>query len=612
MQRAAAGAIRGHVDLGANPFALHGVGAGEGAAQGAPRQAAQAGPKVLEIVMRRAEGLPPPPKDTCLTRFEGNLEKMVTGTHGANTLPYSVPKSKKKVYPICSCELKGNPRMRFQTEMAYNQSLTNPVWRTEPFHLEDYSQSDILIFSIKMGEQVIAMKELPFSHYRDGYEWWLSLDVADQKRFPDGWPYAAIQLKIQFIDGVKLSEADPWMTEIDNKPERGACGECKESCSGCMTGCSMWCARRCKVGICCCFDNFRWLCKMCCLSGMLACMELCSVCRMTWTWCTGKNSLRELRRDCAKRFKLPDADADEEEMDTACCCVPLRTAVFLISVISTLNAAQSFFFPQFLMGETTRFCGGYGVASRVVVGGTQITGLFFGPVGALGALELSVSLLNMYNYYQILRLFGMLFMLYTDVPLLADCNLWRMDINAAIQKHGWNPAMYNVAMGNACLQSQIDFAIGTAFHLIMYIYLISLTRRLIWDTEQTPKYLLAMPRELPNGAFVKHSRTQGRAKPPYGALFGVDEADLKPKGKLGVAGFPHMLTGNTKTPLEAEIDKPYEPGPLPPHMMPEQPGGRPPRGIWHPNAMPAPPGMMPGMLPPGMMPGAMPPPGFQY
>jgi len=211
-------------------------------------------------------------------------------------------------------------------------------------------------------------------------------------------------------------------------------------------------------------------------------MECGKLCSMTWDWATGKESLRDLRRDCAKRFKLSDADDEAEAADTACCCVPLRTAVFLISLISAINAIMTFFFPRFLSENDTQYAGGYSVQSRVVVGATQVTGVFFGPIGAFGAFELNVSLLNMYNYYQIVRLAGMFFMFYTDIPLLADCNLWRADINAAIAKHGWNPAMYNVAMGNSCLQAQMDLAFGGIFTMVIYVYLISLTRRLIWDT----------------------------------------------------------------------------------------------------------------------------------
>lgn len=562
-------------------------------------------------MIRKAEGLPAPPKDTYFTRLEGNLEKLMTGTHGSS-LPFAIPKG-RKVLPVATCEIKGNPAARIQTGLPTNGSLTDPVWGREGVggQLANWKEGNVLVFTIKLGEQVVALQEITYDQYKNGYEWWLKLDVADSSRFPHGWPFAAIQVKIKLVQGVTLSPEDPFMSTVEPyKPDKAPW--------------CMWCCRRINVCTLSCCLNTKWMFKLCALVCMASCFESCRLCTVTWHWCSGKQSLRELRRDCAKRLKLRGAEDDDgtEEPDTACCCIPLRSAVFVISLISTLNAAQSFFFPHLLMGTGPRFCGGYAVASKVVVGGAQITGLFFGPVGMFGALELNVNLLNMYNYYQLVRFSGMLFMLYTDIPLLADCNVWRSNINAAIAKHGWNPEMYNVAMTNNCLGAQIDFAVGTMFHLIMYVYLISLTRRLIWDTEQTPRYLLSMPRELPNGAFVKHSRTQGRAKPPYGAIYGIDDDTLMNKGKLGPAGFPHMQDGPTMSP----IDRAYVPGHLPPEMMPAVPGGRPPKGIWHPNAMPPPPGMRPGMVPhPSMMGmGGMPmgqgmgpgmpmgPPGFRY
>lgn len=248
------------------------------------------------------------------------------------------------------------------------------------------------------------------------------------------------------------------------------------------------------------------------------------VCSMTWSWCMGKNSLVDLRHDCAKRFRLPDLDEEEEQMDTACCCVPLRTAVFVVSLFSTFSAVLAF------LGYTEqRFSGGYCLTSATVVGAMQVCGAFFGPVGMMGAFELNVNFLKTYNYFQFCRMAGMVIMFYTDIPLLSDCNTWRTDINEAIKMHGWNPALYNVAMGNGCLQAQSDFLLGGVLSAVIYMYLISLTRRLIWDTEFTPRYLLAMPHECPSGAFTQFSRTQGKSKPPYGALLGYDVTSQKGK-----------------------------------------------------------------------------------
>jgi len=582
-------------------------------AQEAPRPPAEAGPKILEVVIRKAEGLPPPAKDTCITRLEGNMEKWVTGTRGGS-LPFAVPK-RAKILPVCICQIKNQPAARVSTGPATNGSITDPVFGRSPEyargHLNAWKPNDTLVFMIKAGEQVIAMKEMPYSQYKNGYEWWFSLDVADMARYPEGYPYAAVQVKIGLIDGVTLSEADPWMTGIaEHKPDRGCAAKCcspfVECYKNCCYPCCMWYSRRCYVCFRSCGANLSWLIKMCGLCCCLGCMECGNICGMTWSWCIGRNSLYDLRKTCAKRCQLEGSDEEEGDRDTACCCVPLRTAVFLMSALTFIKAAHSFFFPG---AGASRYCGGYAQSSRFVLGATQLTGLFFGPVGVFGSLELSVSLLGMYNYYQFLRLFGQLFMLYTDLPLLADCGLWRTDINAAVKEYGWNPSMYTVAMGNSCLQAQIDFAIGCSIHLIVYIYGISLTRRLIWDTEKTPKYILAMPRDMPNGAFVSHSRTQGKSKPPYGAALGLIDTEVPQNtGKLGPAGMPHMNTGPTKSPL----DRPYVPGHLPPDMMPQQPGGQAPRGTWHPNAMPPTPGMHPGM-PMGMNPGMpMGPPGFQY
>lgn len=258
---------------------------------------------------------------------------------------------------------------------------------------------------------------------------------------------------------------------------------------------------------------------------------------MAWSWMSGKASLKELRNDCARRFRLPAGEDDNEDAETACCCVPLRLAVLLISVISTIVAIFAVMYPG--QGASA----GYDVKSRMVLGLTQLTGLLFGPIGILGAYQLDVNLLNSYNYYQLARLAGMFYSFYNDITLLSDCNLWKSDINGAIAKYGWNPQMYNVAMANSCLETTTNFAFTCVFTVIVYVYLVSLTRKLIWECNSTPKYLLAMPKDTPNGSFIKYNATQGRSIPPYASLLGK-QAPVGPKGILqtnqqgGSAGQP--------------------------------------------------------------------------
>merc|ERR1719181_2001777 len=340
------------------------------------------------------------------------------------------------------------------------------------------------------------------------------------------------------VPGVVLTAEDPFMSEfgaLEGQDDKGCCGMkrllCTEWC--CTNYCCNWClpprlwiARRCRVCFLCTWVNCKWACIMSCLCCWFGCLECCKIWGMLWGWCTGKTTLNELRRDCARRFKLPDTGENDEEQDTACCCVPLRTAVFALSVVTSVNAFCAFFFPAMWATKA-----GYSTPSRVVLGATQITGLFFGPVGCLGAYELNVSLLKSYNLYQFIRLGGLLFMLYNDASLLVDCNIWKTDLQKAIQEYGWNPSMYNVALGNQCLQAQFDFLFMAFWSLVVYTYLISLTRRLIWDTESTPRYLLSLPRDTPNGAFIRHDRTQGKTKPPYGAVLG-ESLPMGPKGIL--------------------------------------------------------------------------------
>merc|ERR1719321_1884082 len=136
----------------------------------------------------------------------------------------------------------------------------------------------------------------------------------------------------------------------------------------------MFCCRRTTVCALCWWINCKWLCTASCLCCCFGCLECCKLGSMLWSWCMGRESLNELRRDCAKRFKLPDADDDAGDIDTACCCVPLRTAVFVISLLSTWNALVAFFFPRMLNADDdVKWAGGYTAASRVVVGATQIT-----------------------------------------------------------------------------------------------------------------------------------------------------------------------------------------------------------------------------------------------
>jgi hypothetical protein len=291
----------------------------------------------------------------------------------------------------------------------------------------------------------------------------------------------------------------------------------------------------------CCLSSF-WGCCVCCIE----CSQLCSMAR---AWCCGRTSLVDLRRTCARRCNLPydPQVADAGENDTGCCCIPLRMAVFMLSMLTFIIGVFDFFAPTAAEGID--------VKSHVVSGVIELFGMPLGLIGMIGAWELDVNMLRMYNYFQMARLGAKLFMMYNDAPLLVDCDIWRTDINAAIKKYGWNKQMYDIAMENVCTSSLVGFVLVNTFLFWIYMYLISLTRKLVWACESTPNYLLAAPKMAPSGAFSVYPRSQGPAKPPYGAMDGTGDFGRRP----GIVGAP---VGVAFKPLQynSSLASPRRPG----------------------------------------------------
>lgn len=534
------------------------------------RPAAQEAHKHLVVTISKAEGLP----------------------RQDNAFGSQRPDPRK--VPVVMCEVYDKPRSRLQSEPASNRNKTDPVWGHAPDYFKQlmptWAMGDTLHFMVKdsaaPGANVLGTATLPYDQYKAGFEKWLPLKV-------EGQPFsnAAIYVKLYVAQDINL-QADPFMQNLGEveKPNHcwccpccpALCAPCALACMSCnlaLKHCCMNCQRT-IMNCCsaCCQCIMHWL-RMC-FCGCWICLEECKVgCGMCWRWCMGDGSLRDMRRICAKRCKLPLDDDDEDTNDVACCCMPLRTAVFLISLWCIVNAAIAIFFPTALSYNVAKFTGGYSVQSRVIVGLTQASGLLFGPLGAFGALDLNCSLLSMYNYYQFTRLAGMCIALYLDAPLIMNCDQWKTDIKGAIKEYGWNPTMYNVAMGNGCVEAQVDFVIFSILNLLTYCYLISLTRRLIWDTEKTPKYLLAMPSDVPSGAFVNFSRTQGKSRMPYGAMSGeatakgvIGKHSLEEQAQLfGLVG-PAVMTEPAVQGAMSRMPGAMPPGTMPPAQMGQQPG----------------------------------------
>jgi len=278
-----------------------------------------------------------------------------------------------------------------------------------------------------------------------------------------------------------------------------------------------------------------------------------------------------------------------EDYKTVCCCVPLRTAVFLNAVSCIISCCLIFLSRSFI-SQKTIFEGGYCIQSRIVNITIQCCGLLWGTMGAIGAVMLKTSYIKYFFYYQVVGLVAWIMMYFTDLPLLWQCELWRTDLPKAMKLYGSNPTMFDIAMKRQCSQERILFGFFSGIALIFYAYLVRCTYQLYAELETQPRFLLHVPKCQPSGAFYTWSLAS-RRHPPHSAV---------------IVGDPEsVFDGRPDTSMHSSVG---HRGPMPRGVMPP---GMVPQGMMPPSMMPPgmpPPGpMLPGMVPPGMIPaGPMP------
>merc|ERR1719240_1252275 len=149
--------------------------------------------------------------------------------------------------------------------------------------------------------------------------------------------------------------------------------------------------------------------------------------------------------------------------------------------------------------------GGYVLQSRVINGFIEFTGCLWGVIGMLGTWKNKSSYVRIYNYYQMVRVASWIFMYFTDIPVLMECELWINDIDKAIQSRGWNPVMYQISLSGNCVRERTLFFIFSTLALFFFIYLTYVNQKLQNMLEDEPKYLLRIPKDLPSGAFYTQS-----------------------------------------------------------------------------------------------------------
>lgn len=288
---------------------------------------------------------------------------------------------------------------------------------------------------------------------------------------------------------------------------------------------------------------------------------------------------------------MPQGYAYSQNMATCCMCIPLRMGVFLNACITISTSLNALFFKGQRWLRLIQ--GGYALESRVILGAIECCGLVWGVMGLLGAWTNRTSYVIIYNRFQAVRIAAWIGMYLVDVPLLWNCELWITDINKALKTEGWNPIMYNVAMGSKCIEERQLFFMISPVCLVVMMYFWYASWRLQKLQEYEPRYLLRIPKDVPSGSFY----AQGLG----------ERAQLVPfREETPWWNFPRPFAAGPGVPGGALAPGPPPPGPrgLPPGVGPygaPPPGAYPAPGL-PPGAYPA-----PGPLPPGAYPAPGPP-----
>lgn len=200
------------------------------------------------------------------------------------------------------------------------------------------------------------------------------------------------------------------------------------------------------------------------------------------------------------------ADASSRVLgETMFYCMPLRLGVFVVAIFQLIvsvlwcvdKAGWEYTFRHMM--------GGYALASRLVVGVIEVSGIVTAVLGIMGCWFVKPSYIYTYMYWQYLRCAGLLVIYLVDVPLLANCEGWVNSIDQMQKEHGWNAVMYDLAIGGYCNSERTLYFLLTAITFALCWYAASCSRRYAAVMDQAPRHLLRVPKDLPSGAYYASS-----------------------------------------------------------------------------------------------------------
>jgi len=170
-----------------------------------------------------------------------------------------------------------------------------------------------------------------------------------------------------------------------------------------------------------------------------------------------------------------------------------------------LGSLFMIFFKRYAEDSMRMFGGGYVLFSRVVIRFIEVTGVFWGVMGVLGAWNMKEGYLEVYNMYQMVRCLAWIGMYVTDLPILMDCEMWLVDLNGAMKKYGWNPIVYKIALAGNCATERTCFIFFSSLGLIFFVYLTWVNQRLQNIISQENKYLIRLRATETSPAFFQNS-----------------------------------------------------------------------------------------------------------
>lgn len=190
---------------------------------------------------------------------------------------------------------------------------------------------------------------------------------------------------------------------------------------------------------------------------------------------------------------------------TCLACIPLRLGVLLSGVFTIALSILAIWMKEERAVLARMMFGGYTLLSTKLGQICDYMGVFWGIWAIVGAWQLKESYLQVYNYYNFFRVACWVYVIYADYPLIYNCEEWALDLDNAVKRNGWNPAMYKVGMSGACVPTRFYFQVFISIGLVFFVYLIWVNIQLQRLISFEPSYLLRLPAVKLDPAYYAYS-----------------------------------------------------------------------------------------------------------